>query len=79
MKSMRDKKKNLTTDRILDNKSSDISYYYDGPNGRVIYQPPYRLPKGYMAACHKHDPVMLFKTMKEEAEHRKICSDCKRN
>lgn len=67
MKSTRDKKKSLTIDRGLDN--NDKSYYYDGPNGRVIYKPAFILPKGFRGSCHLHKDIKLFKTIDALTKH----------
>lgn len=41
-----------------------------GPNGVINYTPAFILPKGYKAACHLHEKVVLFKTFKEAEIHR---------
>lgn len=69
---MRDKKKSLTTDRILGKITKEP---YNGPNGPVITTPAYILPDGFVAACHLHHNVRLFRTMDEIVKHNRELHD----
>lgn len=70
MKSMKSKKKSLTTDRTFGKPSRVVEL--DGPNGLVDYTPPFLLTNGARASCHKHDEPILFRTLVDLQKHNKV-------
>lgn len=73
MKSMKSKKKNLTTGHtsVRPYENTDITNNI-GPNGIVDYMPAYILTNGARASCHKHDEPILFRTLVDLQKHNKV-------